>query len=305
MKCHPSRERSCDAHIQLHHKTTQLLEKGRFFFCAESTLLKPLDLLATSWDEKPSWESDIYTTPPFLLPQRTCTPHPPPPHMRTLFPPPLSLKKSSAASERRSKLFSLWHTQTCGARLADEIMQGVKRGGWEGAVGGLTKRSQSLLLINHCSVFDLSFAKGAKRGGGGGGLTPPQKRRENSEGKGIQTKMGISILNTEWKWIWLLGEAGSPGSSRWDQTDRPPRSHSHVLLKAIQSCLLGSLPSQRACLWERGAGSGGGVWHRRIFSVRMLSSQLAGGTGRRECGAVTTLHLLEQSAWRGRAGSAF
>lgn len=31
----------------------------------------------------------------------------------------------------------------------------------------MTERSQSLLLINHCSVFDLSFAKGAKRGGGG------------------------------------------------------------------------------------------------------------------------------------------
>lgn len=33
--------------------------------------------------------------------------------------------------------------------------------GWTG--GGLTERSQSLLLINHCSVSDLSFAKGAKK----------------------------------------------------------------------------------------------------------------------------------------------
>lgn len=39
--------------------------------------------------------------------------------------------------------------------------------GWTG--GGLTERSQSLLLINHCSVSDLSFAKGAKKRLGGGG----------------------------------------------------------------------------------------------------------------------------------------
>lgn len=37
--------------------------------------------------------------------------------------------------------------------------------GWTG--GGLTERSQSLLLINHCSVSDLSFAKGAKKRGWG------------------------------------------------------------------------------------------------------------------------------------------
>lgn len=45
-------------------------------------------------------------------------------------------------------------------------MQGVARAAWGGG-RGLTERSQRLLLINHCSVFDLSFAKGGKRGGGG------------------------------------------------------------------------------------------------------------------------------------------
>lgn len=48
-------------------------------------------------------------------------------------------------------------------RLADEIMHGAARAEG-GAGGGLTERSQSLLLINHCSVFDLSFAKGGKKG---------------------------------------------------------------------------------------------------------------------------------------------
>lgn len=48
-------------------------------------------------------------------------------------------------------------------------MQGAARAAGErgGRRGGLTERSQRLLLINHCSVFDLSFAKGGKRGGGG------------------------------------------------------------------------------------------------------------------------------------------
>lgn len=74
-------------------------------------------------------------------------------------------------------------------RLADEIMQGTGRAGREwggGTGGGLTERSQSLLLINHCSVFDLSFAKGAKRGGGGWPrlLTLPRKEAEERRAKG-------------------------------------------------------------------------------------------------------------------------
>lgn len=39
-------------------------------FCAESALLKSLDLVATSWDEKPSGEPAIYTTAPFLSIQK-------------------------------------------------------------------------------------------------------------------------------------------------------------------------------------------------------------------------------------------
>lgn len=59
-------------------------------------------------------------------------------------------------------------------RLADEIMRGAARAEGEGGTGGgLTERSQSLLLINHCSVFDLSFAKGGKKGGGGWPLLLP------------------------------------------------------------------------------------------------------------------------------------
>lgn len=72
-------------------------------------------------------------------------------------------------------------------RLADEIMQGVGRAGgegdWRGLGGGLTERSQSLLLINHCSVFDLSFAKGAKRGGGGWPLLLTLPRKEGGRGR--------------------------------------------------------------------------------------------------------------------------
>lgn len=75
-------------------------------------------------------------------------------------------------------------------RLADEIMRGVVRAGAEegvwgegGTGGGLTERSQSLLLINHCSVFDLSFAKGAKRGGGGWPpLPPPDAAQKGGDG---------------------------------------------------------------------------------------------------------------------------
>lgn len=71
-------------------------------------------------------------------------------------------------------------------RLADEIMRGVVRAGAEegagGTGGGLTERSQSLLLINHCSVFDLSFAKGAKRGGGGWPPPPPDAAQKGGDG---------------------------------------------------------------------------------------------------------------------------
>lgn len=70
------------------------------------------------------------------------------------------------------------------------------------AGGGLTERSQTLLLINHCSVFDLSFAKGGKRGGGGGWppllplplppsprlLTLPKKEASRSQRRGSRSR---------------------------------------------------------------------------------------------------------------------
>lgn len=49
MKCRLCCEKSGDVHIQLHQKTAQASEvDGGFFFWAESTLLKSLDLVATS-----------------------------------------------------------------------------------------------------------------------------------------------------------------------------------------------------------------------------------------------------------------
>lgn len=73
-------------------------------------------------------------------------------------------------------------------------MQGAGRDGEEGdwrgvgGGGGLTERSQSLLLINHCSVSDLSFAKGAKRGGGGWPLLRTLPRKEVREKAGEEAK---------------------------------------------------------------------------------------------------------------------
>lgn len=91
-------------------------------------------------------------------------------------PPPLTFKPHIKVCQSWRPRSSDTDTQQCFlhdklssfVRLADEIMQGAVRAGGEGGAGrGLTERSQSLLLINHCSVFDLSFAKGTKRGGGG------------------------------------------------------------------------------------------------------------------------------------------
>lgn len=54
-------------------------------------------------------------------------------------------------------------------RLADEIMQGAARAAREGGTGGgLTERSQRPLLINHCSVFDLSLPRAEKEEEEGG-----------------------------------------------------------------------------------------------------------------------------------------
>lgn len=72
----------------------------------------------------------------------------------------------------------------CGAGRAGGEGAG---GGGGGGVEGLTERSQSLLLINHCSVFDLSFAKGAKRGGGGWPLLLRQPRKEGGRARSRET----------------------------------------------------------------------------------------------------------------------
>lgn len=65
----------------------------------------------------------------------------------------------------------------------------------------MTERSQSLLLINHCSVFDLSFAKGAKRGGGG---WPPLQNaaQEKKAGAGERGRSGDEAEKTAWWWWW-------------------------------------------------------------------------------------------------------
>ena len=84
MKCHLFYERSADVHIQLHPKNPPSFWSGDFFFfffCAESTLLKSLDLVATSWDEKLSGEPTIYTTAPFLQAKNIVRAPNPPPHL--------------------------------------------------------------------------------------------------------------------------------------------------------------------------------------------------------------------------------
>lgn len=90
MKCHPSCERSCDVHIQLHPKNPSGWSGGDFFFCAPSTLLESLDLVATSWDEWMSGGPTIYTTAPFSSAQEHSARHcPPSPPLPPLVPSPL------------------------------------------------------------------------------------------------------------------------------------------------------------------------------------------------------------------------
>lgn len=93
--------------------------------------------------------------------------------------------------------------------------------GWTG--GGLTERSQSLLLINHCSVSDLSFAKGAKKKRVGGGrekeaaeeggrhhcLTRPCKDRDGErERSGGKKEGGRSERDDRWTAKWSHSSPG-------------------------------------------------------------------------------------------------
>lgn len=54
----------------------------------------------------------------------------------------------------------------------------------------MTEGSWRLVLINHCSVFDLSFAKGAKGGGGGW----PEQGRERQKERDRKIKKGMTIV---------------------------------------------------------------------------------------------------------------
>ena len=64
-------------------------------------------------------------------------------------------------------------------------------------MGCATKGSRRFVLINHCSVFDLSFAKGAKARRRVARAEEGKKKRKKKEGGGVM----LGRRENEQQWI--------------------------------------------------------------------------------------------------------